>query len=71
MTAADGLPKRQEFTTPTGTRSAEKLIEFLTVLRGGLVVGRVHEIFVNRAAESIEPGPVLGDGLLLIGGKKT
>ncbi len=52
-------------------RSADQLIELRLIQFGGLLIDRAHEIFVNRAAESIEPGPVLGDGLLLIGGKKT
>ena len=51
-------------------RLAEQLIELRSVQFGGLLIDRAHDIFVNRAAEGIEPGPVLGDGLLLISGKK-
>jgi hypothetical protein len=52
-------------------RSADQLIELRSVQFGGLLIDRAHDIFVNRAAEGIEPGPVLGDGLLLISGKKN
>jgi len=44
-------------------RSADQLIELRSVQFGGLLIDRAHDIFINRAAEGIEPGPVLGDGL--------